>query len=248
MAKQQCVTLYPEVEKVTRKLSDQQFGILIRAVIAYRFRGEVYDGEDDRVDMAFSFMADQVDRMEELKEKKSAAANARWSKQTEQETDAICTSMQTDAEDAPILSHPVLSDPVLSHPVQAVPENKETKISKDKKVGNGAAAPTRDRQRSFGKFGWVKLSQREYDALAAELGQTELQRCIDYLDEAAQITGNKNKWRDFGLVIRKCSREQWGLDGRGRKDVPMGAGGLGEAELWNIRRAMEDNYAAAPGN
>lgn len=238
MAKQQCVTLYPKVEKVTRKLSDQQLGILIRAVISYRFRGDVDDGVDDRVDMAFSFLADQVDRMEELKEKKSAAANARWSKQTEQEADALCTPMQTDTEDAP----------VLSHPVQAVPENKETKISKDKKVGNGAAAPTRDRQRSFGKFGWVKLSQQAYDALTAEMGQGELQHCIDYLDEAAQITGNKNKWRDFGLVIRKCSREQWGLDGRGRKDVPMGAGGLGEAELWNIRRAMEDNYAAAPGN
>lgn len=238
MEKQQCVTLYPEVEKVTRKLSDQQFGILIRAVISYRFRGEVDDGVDDRVDMAFSFLADQVDRMEELKEKKSAAANARWSNQTEQEADALCTPMQTDTEDTP----------VLSHPVQAVPENKETKISKDKKVGNGAAAPTRDRQRSFDKFGWVKLSQQAHDALTAEMGQGELQRCIDYLDEAAQITGNKNKWRDFGLVIRKCSREQWGLDGRGRKDVPMGAGSLGEAELWNIRRAMEDNYAAAPGN
>lgn len=247
MAKQQCVTLYPEVEKVTRKLSDQQFGILIRAVIAYRFRGEVYDGGDDRVDMAFSFMADQVDRMEEMKEKKSAAANARWSKQAEKTKPDQFTPMQEDAQDAPILSHPVLSDPVLSSPVQSIPE-KESKISKDKKVCNGAAAPTRNRQRTFGKYGWVKLSPQEYDALGLELGQTELHRCIDYLDEAAQITGNKNKWRDFGLVIRKCSREQWGMDRKGRKDIPMGASGLGEAELRNIRRAMEGDDAAAPGN
>ena len=23
--------------------------------------------------------------------------------------------------------------------------------------------------------------------------------------------GNKNKWRDWNLVIRKCSRERWGI-------------------------------------
>ena len=40
-------------------------------------------------------------------------------------------------------------------------------------------------------------------------------RCITYLDESAQSNGNKNKWKDWNLVIRKCSRERWGIRGNG---------------------------------
>ena len=39
----------------------------------------------------------------------------------------------------------------------------------------------------------------------------ELLRCIEYIDESAQLTGNKNKWKDWNLVIRKCSRDKWGI-------------------------------------
>ena len=51
----------------------------------------------------------------------------------------------------------------------------------------------------------------------ADLGEKELMRCIAYVDESAQQTGNKNKWKDWNLVIRKCHREGWGLKGFGNK-------------------------------
>ena len=36
-------------------------------------------------------------------------------------------------------------------------------------------------------------------------------------------TGNKNKWRDWNLVIRKCSRERWGLrSGNGNRPSSSG--------------------------
>ena len=49
------------------------------------------------------------------------------------------------------------------------------------------------------------------DRLTRDLGPDELARCITYVDEAAQTTGNKNKWKDWNLVIRKCSKGRWGL-------------------------------------
>ena len=61
-----------------------------------------------------------------------------------------------------------------------------------------------------GTYGWVLLTDEEYGRLLDELGEAELSRCIEYVDEAAQATGNKNKWKDWNLVIRKCSREKWG--------------------------------------
>lgn len=65
--------------------------------------------------------------------------------------------------------------------------------------------------KSFGQYGWVRLSDREYAKLLQDFGQAELNRCIAYIDESAQSTGNKNKWRDWNLVLRRCHRDRWGL-------------------------------------
>lgn len=46
----------------TRKLTNEQFGILMRAAFAYRFDGTEYSGDDLSVDTAFQFVASQIDR------------------------------------------------------------------------------------------------------------------------------------------------------------------------------------------
>jgi len=71
-----------------------------------------------------------------------------------------------------------------------------------------------------GQFGWVKLTQEEYDNLVNDLGMEETERCIDYVDESAQSNGNRNRWRDWNLVVRKCHRDHWGL---GRRPRPTAA-------------------------
>ena len=81
---------------------------------------------------------------------------------------------------------------------------------------SGAAAPTHagnDAKKKFGTYGWIRLTDEEYARLLDELGEAELQRCIAYIDESAQSNGNKNKWKDWNLVIRRCSRDRWGVRG-----------------------------------
>ena len=63
----------------------------------------------------------------------------------------------------------------------------------------------------YGEYGWVQLSDEQYGSLLRDLGQVELDRCISYIDESAQSSGNKNRWKDWNLVIRRCHREGWGL-------------------------------------
>lgn len=236
MAKQDCITLFPEVEAVTRKLTDAQFGALIRAVFAYRRCGETYAGDDAAVDIAFQFLSNQVDRSEAAKAAKSKAAQARWGNQSDaegiQDDAEPCTRMQSDAEgmqkDAPILSNPILSSPILS-------KDNESKADKP-------PAPTKQAKKPHGEFGWVKLTDDEYNRLINDLGEAEVKRCIAYVDESAQATGNKNKWRDWNLVVRKCNRDGWGRGGQGyaKKQVPMGASGkLGSAELEAIQRVLK---------
>ena len=75
--------------------------------------------------------------------------------------------------------------------------------------GPVAASPAQRLARS--KYGWIRLTDSEYRHLLEDLGETELRRCIDYVDESAQSTGNKNKWHDWNLVLRRCHRDRWGL-------------------------------------
>ena len=71
-----------------------------------------------------------------------------------------------------------------------------------------------------GKYGWVKLSDKEYERLLTDLGEEELARCIDYVDESAQGTGNKNGWKDWNVTVRRCHRDGWGIRPGGKAPAP----------------------------
>lgn len=74
-----------------------------------------------------------------------------------------------------------------------------------------APEPVKPVRHKYGEYGWVRLTDAEHEKLLKDLGAAELQRCITYVDESAQRSGNKNKWKDWNLVIRKCNREGWGV-------------------------------------
>lgn len=96
---------------------------------------------------------------------------------------------------------------------------------------------------SFGEFGWVKLTDPQYDKLMDQLGPEELHRCITYVDEAAQSTGNRNRWKDWYLMVRRCHDNHWyeTRHGSTKQEIPKGASGiLGEAELEAIARVMRE--------
>ena len=85
--------------------------------------------------------------------------------------------------------------------------NGEKEIEKDIEIDTEKKKST---AHAHGEYGWVKLTDDQYSKLLADLGEEELERCIRYIDESAQQTGNKNKWKDWNLIIRKCSRDGWG--------------------------------------
>jgi hypothetical protein len=65
--------------------------------------------------------------------------------------------------------------------------------------------------RKYGEYGWVQLTDEQYKKLVEDIGEDNAKRCIAYVDESAQGTGNKNKWKDWNLVVRKCHRDGWGV-------------------------------------
>ena len=95
---------------------------------------------------------------------------------------------------------------------------------------------------SFGEFGWVKLTASQYDKLLERYGYEELHRCITYVDEAAQSTNNRNRWKDWYLILRRCHENRWHetKPPHRKAEIPKGASGfLGEAELEAIARVMQ---------
>lgn len=89
----------------------------------------------------------------------------------------------------------------------------------------------------------MKLTQQQYRELEQEMGTSELLGCIRYIDEAAQSTNNRNDWKDWHLLLRRCHQKNWHTvksNGYSGKEIPMGASGhLGEAELEAIARVMQ---------
>lgn len=94
-------------------------------------------------------------------------------------------------------------------------KKEDTPIGVSKKDGAASAAAPTEVFHCYGEYKWVKLTDEQYSNLLDDLGEEELARCIRYIDESAQSTGNKNKWKDWNLVLRKCHREGWGLNRNG---------------------------------
>ena len=98
-------------------------------------------------------------------------------------------------------------------------------IGESRRTDASASAHTRKKKpkeptKDYGRYGRVRLTDDAYARLLNDLGETELNRCIAYIDESAQSTNNKNGWKDWNVVIRRCSRGQWGLSGvAGAADV-----------------------------
>lgn len=106
-------------------------------------------------------------------------------------------------------------------------------------------APHREKKQteaacSYGEYGWVKLTSAQYRNLAEEMGEAELLQCISYIDEAAQSTQNKNRWKDWFLLLRRCHRDHWHRRPT-KEPIPKGASGtLGDAELEAIQRVLRE--------
>lgn len=67
----------------------------------------------------------------------------------------------------------------------------------------------KDKHISFGEYKRIKLTQKEYDKLVVDYEKEFVDIVIQKLDEYVESNNNKNKYKNFNLVIRKAIRERW---------------------------------------
>ncbi|MBQ6447129.1 MAG: phage replisome organizer N-terminal domain-containing protein [Bacillus sp. (in: Bacteria)] len=68
---------------------------------------------------------------------------------------------------------------------------------------------TKPVRHKFGQYGRILLTTEQHNALCQEYGLDYITAVINKLDEYVQSNNNKNKYKDFNLVLRKAIRENW---------------------------------------
>lgn len=199
MGKKPGVILYFDIRPALKRLSDEEKGQLFEAILDYGENGVVprFDG---CLGIAWDFIQPRIDadsqRYQRTAEARRAAANARWGKEKVQNDTKASFALQT---------------------MPTTTSSTSTKRS-ERHADMACSADTvkKPARKKYGQYGWVKLNDEEYNRLLDELGETELKRCIAYVDESAQSSGNRNHWKDWSLVIRRCYRGHWGLRQSGK--------------------------------
>jgi hypothetical protein len=104
-------------------------------------------------------------------------------------------------------------NPIGTHPEPQDRLGKDREGQEREEPAADAAAHARRgvKRTARGPYGWIRLSDEEYHSLLDDFGEAEVARCIAYVEESAQTTGNKNQWQDWNLVLRRCHRDRWGL-------------------------------------
>jgi len=90
-----------------------------------------------------------------------------------------------------------------------ITKRNKTKQNEESERG-GAPAHTDSEKHRYGEYGWVLLTDAEYERLVKEYGEEKTAYYIAYVDESAQTTKNKHRYKDWNLVIRKAIRGNWG--------------------------------------
>ena len=84
-------------------------------------------------------------------------------------------------------------------------KDKNKEEDKDKEKDIISSSSKKSGRRTYGEYKHVLLTDDQVSHLLKELGGAELERCIRYVDESAQKTGNKNGWKERPASMRRSS-------------------------------------------
>lgn len=183
--KQEKLVLFPEVYTNAVKMADAQFGVLMRAVFAYRFEGRIYEGDDLAIDVSFRTVAGQIDRYAEICE-----TNSNNAKGEEEDGAAESSEIQGNAAES---SKGQQNAPPIPTPIPDPSPNSSKGNTADK-------SPSRHR--------FTPPTVEEVIAYCTEKGYTvDPQRFVDYYTSVGWRVG-KNPMKDWKAAVRTWNRKE----------------------------------------
>ena len=223
------MTIMFEHQEIIEMLSDDEAGIVFKALFEYCQTGNAKDIQDcDRsVKMAFSVITRQLDRSisqyKTLCEKNSAAAKQRWdstsseSERIEENTD-VCTRISGDTQKCECINPDTKGIECIDNNAKNANSNpnpncnpnpnpncnpkEEAKKGKDEPCGSAHSPPSKSKpiRHKHGEYGHVLLTEEQYSKLIADFGESTIAEFIRKADEYVQMHGKT--YRDYNLTIR----------------------------------------------
>lgn len=81
---------------------------------------------------------------------------------------------------------------------------------RDKEIEKDIEIELEDKTRhKFGTYGRIHLTDKQYQKLIEDFSKEVVDTKINQLDEYVEMNNNKNKYKNFNLVLRKAIRENW---------------------------------------
>lgn len=205
----ECLMVRHSLLTAISRLKDAEVGRLFRAMLIYSMTDGAQSGElSGCEEIIWPIAQEMIDRditsYAETVDKRSKAGQVSANRRQQQPAPSSTSQQEATPVNA---SQPT---PTSTPTPTSSPTSKSTRGS----GGADAPPPTRaageKKRHKHGEYGWVRLTDEEYKRLVADFGEAEVERCIAYVDEAAQSTGNKNGWKDWNVTVRKCARGGWG--------------------------------------
>lgn len=206
MAKKGVIMYYDLLEQL-QDFTDEQFGKITRAMIKYDRDGIEPQFNDIQIRLAFNILKPTIDRnkqeYQEKCDKNRENINKRWKKQDTNEYDGIRTN--TNYTDIDI---DIDKDKEIDINIEKDINKKE--IYKEKVEQSPTHTQSfKEEKHKYGEYGWIKLTDTQYNKLCEDYSRDYIDFAIKKIDEYVQSNGNKNKYKDWNLVLRKAIRERW---------------------------------------
>lgn len=180
--------VYYDTIECLEDFSDEQVGKMFRAMIEYDKSGKLpeFTGE---LKVAFRFIKSALD------------ANI-------EKYNSICERNKINGQKGGRPRNP--ENPVGFLETQENPEKpKKPDNDNDNDIDNKKEEIIKEEKHKYGEYGWFLLTDKEKEKLDKEFGKEYIDKVITILDEQVQSTKNKNKYKDWNLVIRKAIRDKW---------------------------------------
>ena len=82
-------------------------------------------------------------------------------------------------------------------------------LVENKEINNKETKELKNPKKKYGKYQRILLSNDEFEKLCEEFGKEYIEMVIERIDEYVEENNNKNKYKNFNLVIRKAIRDNW---------------------------------------
>ena len=201
MAKKGVLMYYDLLEQL-KDFTDEQFGKVVRVMIKYDRDGIEPKIDDMQIKLAFNILKPTIDRnkkeYQDKCDKNRENINKRWNRQDTNEYDCIRTNTNYTDND-------IDNDNDIDKD-----NNIKKEIDKEKiRLNQTHTLFKNEDKHKYGEYGWIKLTNAQYNKLCDEFSKDYIDIAIQRVDEYIQSNGNKGKYKDWNLVLRKAIRDKW---------------------------------------